>query len=179
MDIGIVSVRYAKALLGYATECKQDDVVYQEMTRVATTYQALPALGTALLNPVLSDEDKLRLLCTAAAEGGNCSATTQRFYRLLLEKKREDMMQFIAGAFISLYREQKHITSGKLTVASPVSPATEERMRKMVEGRIDSKVDFEVIVNPDIVGGFVLEYDTYRMDASLKGQLDDLRRQLL
>lgn len=82
MDIGIVSVRYAKALLGYATECKQDDVVYQEMTRVATTYQALPALGTALLNPVLSDEDKLRLLCTAAAEGGNCSATTQRFYRL-------------------------------------------------------------------------------------------------
>ena len=44
----------------------------------------------------------------------------------------------------------------------------------MVESRSKGIVEFETEVNPDIVGGFILEYDTYRMDASVKAKLNTI-----
>ena len=41
----------------------------------------------------------------------------------------------------------------------------------MVESKTNGAVEFETEVNPDIIGGFILEYDTYRMDASIKNKL--------
>jgi len=39
-------------------------------------------------------------------------------------------------------------------------------------------VEFETQVNPDIIGGFVLEYDTFRMDASVKSRLNAILQTL-
>jgi len=47
-------------------------------------------------------------------------------------------------------------------------------MRQMVESRTKGTVEFESEVNPDIIGGFILEYDTYRMDASVKSKLNSI-----
>ena len=51
-------------------------------------------------------------------------------------------------------------------------------MRKMVESRTNGTVEFATEVNPDIIGGFILEYDTYRMDASVKTKLNSILSQL-
>ena len=51
-------------------------------------------------------------------------------------------------------------------------------MRQLVEGRTNGTVEFQTEVNPNIIGGFVLEYDTYRMDASVKKQLNTILSQL-
>jgi len=50
----------------------------------------------------------------------------------------------------------------------------EQKMRKVVEAKTQGTVEFETQVDPDIIGGFVLEYDTYRMDASVKSRLNDI-----
>ena len=77
----------------------------------------------------------------------------------------------MAASYITLYREQKHIINGKLTTASKVSAVVEDRMKRLVESHTNGSVEFSTEVNPDIIGGFVLEYDTYRMDASVKTRL--------
>jgi F-type H+-transporting ATPase subunit delta len=87
-------------------------------------------------------------------------------------------MQFIANSYITLYRQQKNIIRGKLTTAVAVLPATEQRMRQMVERKTQGTVEFESEVNPDIIGGFILEYDTYRMDASVRSKLNTILTQL-
>ena len=46
--------------------------------------------------------------------------------------------------------------------------------RRMVESKTQGTVEFETEVNPDIIGGFILEYDTYRMDASVKSKLNNI-----
>ena len=51
-------------------------------------------------------------------------------------------------------------------------------MRQMVESHAQGTVEFETEVNPDIIGGFILEYDTYRMDASVKTKLNSILTQL-
>ena len=77
----------------------------------------------------------------------------------------------MANSYISLYRRMKHVTQGKLITAVAVSPETEQKMKRMVESKTHGSVEFNTEVDPNIIGGFILEYDTYRMDASVKTKL--------
>lgn len=97
---------------------------------------------------------------------------------LVLKEDRESFVQFMANSYVTLYRKQKNIIRGKLTTAVAVSPETEKKMRQMVENKTKGTVEFETEVNPDIIGGFILEYDTYRLDASVQSQLRNVLHQL-
>ena len=134
MDIGVISVRYARALLKSATDQQLEATVYKEMMTVAKSYLEVPQLRQTIDNPMLSKDKKEVLLLTAA--GPNPCALTKR--------------------------------------AARVSPQTEQKMRQMVESKTQGTVEFETEVNPDIIGGFILEYDTYRMDASVKTKLNNI-----
>ncbi|MBQ9229631.1 MAG: F0F1 ATP synthase subunit delta [Prevotella sp.] len=172
MDIGVISVRYARALLKSATEQKLDDKVYQEMMTLAKSYLEVPLLRQTIDNPMLSKDKKEKLLLTAVGE--RPSALVNSFIRLVLKEDRENVIQFMANSYVTLYRKQKNVIRGKLTTAARVSAQTEQKMRQMVESKTNGTVEFETEVNPDIIGGFILEYDTYRMDASVKTKLNNI-----
>ena len=172
MDIGVISMRYARALLKSATDQKQEDAVYQEMMTVAKSYLDVPALRHTIDNPMLSKDKKEALLIVAA--GDKPCQLTKAFIALVLKEDRENVMQFMANSYITLYRKQKNVIRGKLTTAARVSAQTEQKMRQMVESKTNGTVEFETEVNPDIIGGFILEYDTYRMDASVKSKLNNI-----
>ena len=172
MDIGVISMRYARALLKSATDQKQEDTVYQDMMTVAKSYLDVPALRHTIDNPMLSKDKKEALLTTAAGE--KPCQLTKAFIALVLKEDRENVMQFMANSYITLYRKQKNVIRGKLTTAARVSAQTEQKMRQMVESKTNGTVEFETEVNPDIIGGFILEYDTFRMDASVKSKLNNI-----
>ena len=176
MDIGVISVRYARALLKSATDQKLEDAVYQEMQLLAKSYVEVPQLRHTIDNPMLSKDKKEALLTTAV--GNKPSALTKTFIQLVLKEDRESVMQFIANSYVTLYRKQKNVIRGRLITAARVSPATEQKMRQMVESKTNGTVEFETEVNPDLIGGFILEYDTYRMDASVKAKLNSILTQL-
>ena len=172
MDIGVISVRYARALLKSATEDKIEDAVYTEMQQLAKSYADVPLLRFTIDNPMLSKEKKEALLLTAV--GKKPSELTKVFIQLVLKEDRESVMQFLANSYVTLYRQQKNVIRGRLITAAAVSPATEQKMRQMVESKTNGTVEFETEVNPDIIGGFILEYDTFRMDASVKAKLNSI-----
>ena len=173
MDIGVISVRYARALLKSATDTNIEDTVYANMQLLAKSYIEVPALRHTIDNPMLAKEKKLMLLETAVG-GDSASSLTKAFIALVLKEDRENMIQFMANSYITLYRKQKNVIRGKLTTAVAVAPETEQKMRHMVESRTKGIVEFETEVDPEIIGGFVLEYDTYRMDASVKSKLNSI-----
>ena len=172
MDIGVISMRYARALLKSATDQKLEDAVYQEMMTVAKSYLDVPALRHTIDNPMLSKDKKEALLLVAAGE--KPCQLTKAFIALVLKEDRENVMQFMANSYITLYRKQKNVIRGKLTTAARVSAETEQKMRQMVESKTNGTVEFETEVNPEIIGGFILEYDTFRMDASVKSKLNNI-----
>ncbi len=176
MDIGVISVRYARALLKCCAESKVEDQVYQDMQCLADNYIAVPELRRTIDNPMVARDKKKAILIAAC--GSNMNPVTERLIDLVLQEGRENMAQFIANSYITLYRQQKNITRGKLTTAVPVTPAVEQKMRQMVESRTNGTVEFTTAVDPDIIGGFVLEYDTYRMDTSVKSQFNNILKQL-
>ncbi len=177
MDIGVISVRYARALLKSATDAKLEDGVYREMQLLAKSYVDVPQLRQTVDNPMLSKDKKEMLLLTAVG-GSEASPLTKAFIGLVLKEDRENMIQFMANSYGTLYRKQKNVIRGKLTTAVAVTPETEQKMRQMVESRTKGTVEFESEVNPDIIGGFILEYDTYRMDGSVKSKLNAILTQL-
>ena len=177
MDIGIISVRYARALLKYAMEQQAEDKVYEELRVLSQTFLDVPQLRVTLENPVLGDTEKQQLLIEAA--GGKVDECLKQFLALVINHHRTAMMQFIVQSYITLYREAKHIIHSRLIVASAVSEATMQKMKSLVESKSKSKVDFDVTTDPSIVGGFVLEYDTYRLNASMQSQLRRMRSQLI
>ena len=165
-------MRYARALLKSATDQKLEDAVYQEMMTVAKSYLDVPALRHTIDNPMLSKDKKEALLTVAAGE--KPCQLTKAFIALVLKEDRENVMQFMANSYITLYRKQKNVIRGKLTTAARVTAETEQKMRQMVESKTNGTVEFESEVNPDIIGGFILEYDTYRLDASVKTKLNSI-----
>ncbi len=176
MDLGVISVRYARALLKSATDRKLEDAVYKEMLVLSQSFLQVPALRSTIDNPMLGKDKKEALLQTAC--GGNVTELTLRFLQLVLKEDREGTLQFMAASYVTIYRQQKNVTRGKLVTAVAVSPETENKMKAMVESKTHGTVEFNTEVNPDIIGGFVLEYDTYRMDASVKTKLNTILNQL-
>lgn len=176
MDLGVISVRYARALLKSATALKQDAEVYQEMQMLYNSYLQVPQLRFTIDNPMLSKEKKQDIVETAA--GSNICEQTRRFFHLVLKEGREEMLQLMAASYITLYRRENNITRGKLITAVAVSDQIETKMKQMVEHKTNGTVEFNTEVDPDIIGGFILEYDTYRMDASVKSKLNNILIQL-
>lgn len=176
MDLGLISVRYARALLKASAEAKLSDKVYCDMQVLSESYIKVPKLRFTIDNPMLSKDKKESLLITAT--GGEPCELTKSFIKLTLKEDRESMMQFMANSFITLYRRQKNLIRAKLLTAVAVAPDTERKFKKLVEGKTSGTVEFETEVNPEIIGGFVLEYDTYRMDSSVKSKLNAILSQL-
>jgi len=176
MDLGVISIRYARALHKSATQTGCDEAVYQDMKTLLQAYADVPQLRRTIDNPMLDAETKQKVLIAAC--GNTPAELTVRFLSLVIKEGRETVMQLIASSYITLYRKQKNIIHGKLITATAVAPSTEQKMRQMVESKTQGTVEFLTEVNPDIIGGFILEYDTYRMDASVKSQLNNILKQL-
>lgn len=176
MDLGLISVRYARALLKACTDAKLSAAVYVDMQNVANSYAQVPALKVTIDNPMLSKEQKKNLLMAAA--GADRCGLTERFIELVLSKGREGIMQFMAHSFVDLYRKQNNLIRARLVTATAPSEQVEGKLRKLVGSQTNGKVEFVSEVDPDLIGGFVLEYDTYRMDASIKSQLNAILSKL-
>lgn len=176
MDLGLISVRYARALLKAGIETGLSEKVYADMQALATSYAAEPRLKATIDNPMVSKRQKEALLNAAASE--KPAELTQRFFKLVIKEGREDIMQFIANSFITLYRKHNNLVSAKLTTAAPLDATTESKLRQLVEKKTNGTVEFKTAINSNLIGGFVLEYDTYRMDASVKTQLGTILSKL-
>jgi F-type H+-transporting ATPase subunit delta len=176
MNTGIISVRYARALLKNAAMSGDKEKVYADMKMLAKSFLKLPKLRKVIENPKIRKEDKEKLLYLAC--GNNPCIQTQTFIKLVLKEGREDIIQFMANSYISLYRKDENIVSGCLTTAVPVDSKTQSKFSDIVKKRTDANIEFETKVDPEIIGGFILEYGTYRMDSSVQSQLSMILKQL-
>lgn len=179
MDIGIVSMRYAKALIDYAYNSGKEDVMYREFSTLARSFEKHPELRAALLSPILSADDKFKLVCTAAAGEQPASDEFKRSVALIQKNRREGLLQYISLSFQTLYRRKKHIGTAKLTTAIPVSQEVEERIRQTASSLLHAHMELQTEVNPEIEGGFVFDINDYRLDASIATQLKKVKQQFI
>ncbi len=180
MDVGVLSVRYAKALIGYAVDNHVEDQIYEVCKHLVASFRQERRLRSALDNPILTIDDKLKLIKAAADSKGEPCEEFIRFVRLVLNHHREGYLEFISLMYLDLYRQKKHIGVAKLITAVPVGVAVEEKIRSVSQRALHAQgMELEALVDSDIEGGFIFDVNDYRLDASIATQLKRIKQQFI
>lgn len=178
MDNGLIPHRYAKALYKFALEHGSDAAVYDEMKNVVASFHADPRLAKILSNPHVGKKEKGDLL--KAAAGDKVENDYLGFIKLILEKRREDYALQMALAYRDIYRKANKISQVKITTAVALPKEEMDKLRLLVTNSFKgTTLEFSEDINPDLIGGFVIDVDDSRMDASISNELEQLRLNLL
>ena len=179
MNEGLIPHRYAKALYKVAVERGEDRALYDLCGRLADAFAEEPTIQQTVANPFVSDADKLKLLMTAAGATDK-DHTYCDFLKLLADNRRIDFAGAVARDYRAIYRFQNNIYRVDVVSAAKLDPSEEERLKKMIENRLDGgKMEYTSSVDPSLIGGFTVNIDNRRLDASVKNQLKQLRLALL
>lgn len=173
MNTGLISSRYSNSLLQYAISMGQQEEVYNKIKFLSEIFMKMPELRRAIMNPSISRQDKKKLLITAC--GGDIPSSLSKMIDLILKNEREEALQYIALHFIDLYRDKFHIQSGRLVTAVPINQKTEEQLIARIRKIVKTEVEMESVVDPGIIGGFILILGDNRWDASVSGELTRIR----
>ena len=177
MDNGRISVRYARALFQLAQEQGCEDVVYDGLTRFAHNYLlAIAQYNEVLADPIVASSEKVKLLEMTVGEPLHDSL--KQFIAFVAEQKREDKMFLIAMKFMEMYREKHNIVSTQVTTATELPEATYEHIKAFIKQSFGADAEIEVHIDPKLIGGFILDIEHSRMDASVAGQLNALKNKL-
>lgn len=175
---GLIPRRYAKALYKFALDKGNTTVVYDEMKEVIESFRKNPDLQKVLSNPFVSAADKEKLLVTAA--GDRAENDYRGFVKLILELHREEFAHLMALAYRDIYRDANNIRQVRITTATNLEDAEMQKIRSVVEKAFTgSTLEYSYDVDPSIIGGFVIDVDSVRMDASVSNELEQLRLNLL
>ena len=177
MDNGLIPKRYAKALYKFALEKGETKRIYELSKRVIEAFRQNPDLQKVLSNPFIADDDKEKLLLTAAGEKDEIF---KQFVDLILAQKRVEFANAMMLAYRDIYRKENNIAQAKITTAVKLDDERMNKLRKLVSDAFkDATLEFSEAVDPSLIGGFVIDVDSVRMDASLSNELEQLRQTLL
>jgi F-type H+-transporting ATPase subunit delta len=175
MNTGTIATRYAKALYRYASEQGAETAVYHNMLQLKDVLRRQKGLPVLLKDPSLSFTDKVRSICDKV----QASPLFENFITLVLKAQRGELLLYMAYSYIDLYRKEKRVVNFKITTAVPLPPETEKRIAEIIAKKGDFTPEFNNVVDPSIIGGFVCVAGNTRLDASVSTQLSEIRKQLV
>lgn len=171
-----VASRYAKSLLDLAVEKGQLEQVYSDMLYLQALIRGSRDFLSLLRSPVIKGDTKTRAI--NAVVNGKISDLTVAFTTLLVAKSRESVLPEVIDSFVQQYKENKNIHVVKLTTAAPVTDAIKNEIIAQVKKTSDMQdIELEATVNPDLIGGFVLQAGDKLIDASIAYDLKTIARQ--
>ncbi len=135
----------------------------------------VPELDALLENPEVESHMKADMVNQVL---GGADELVRNFMRLLIEKGRAGEVREIAEEFETLVAQEQRVLDVELTTAQELSDAEFDRIRADIEKKSGRKVQASRTVDPDLIGGIVLQAGSLRLDASVRGRLERLRQQL-
>ena len=170
-------MRYARALFQLAQDQHCEEAVYDGLTHFAHNYLlAIAQFNEVLANPIVAQEEKVKLLELAVGEPMH--DTLKQFIAFVADQKREDKMFLIAMKYMEMYRMKHGILSTNVTTATELPEATYDKITAVIKQTFDADAEIEVHIDPKLIGGFILDIENTRMDASVAGQLNALKNRL-
>jgi F-type H+-transporting ATPase subunit delta len=100
------------------------------------------------------------------------------FLKLLAEKGHAAEIEEVGEELDALVAQEHRILDVELTTAHELSDAEFSRILDRIEQASGRKVQAERKVDPNLIGGIVLQAGSMRLDASVRGRLDRLRHDL-
>jgi len=176
MNAFLIAFRYAKALYDFSKDNGEEEVVLHELKQLRTQLLAVPDFLPALQSPMVDGFVKLKLMQTAVGE--TPSTSMERFFKLLVNHRRENSLLDICRAYKRVYDKEKGIVMVQITTAVPLDQKQQEAFKLKLEESSGKQIEVRFLINPAIIGGYVMTTDEKRLDASVKSQLQTIQKKL-
>jgi F-type H+-transporting ATPase subunit delta len=168
--------RYAKALIDLAIERKELETVKNDVLVAKTAIDSSRDLKLFLASPVVKPKVKQSILNEIFSD--HLSELTMHFVLLITRHGREQALPAILNAFMDQYRQHKNIVEATVITSVEVSNKTINTIKERLAEALGKDVDMNTAVDDKLVGGFIVETNNYRMDASIAGSMRKLKREL-
>ncbi len=169
------AVRYAKAILEIAQAQSVALEVSQDMTLIANTINGNFELNTFIQNPTLKTIIKYNAISGVFS---TANSVTKSLFQLLLENKRFEILEAIALEYKTLFDEVNGIEVADVTTAIAMDREIEEKVLVKIATLSNKKITIKNIIDPSIIGGFILRIGDNQFNASVANRLQVLKREL-
>jgi len=169
------ALRYAKATLNLAKEKNLAEEVNKDMVLIRDTLEENHDLEIMLKSPVIKSAAKRSVLIEVFKKSIN--GITKGLIDVLIENKRLNLLPLVAKEYIVIYDFMKGVEVAHVTTAVPLTKELEKAILKRIHESVDTKVSLVNVVDPSIIGGFVLRVGDKEYDSSVAYRLEDLLSQ--
>jgi len=173
--VSAAHLTYAGALFEAAQERDHLEKVRADFGEFVAALDQVPELDALLRNPQIDPRTKAD---TVESVLGGTDELVRNFLRLTIEKHRAGELREIHRAFERLVAELERRLAVELTTAYELSDDEALQIVEQIERASGRTVDASRSVDPDLIGGVVLQAGSMRVDASVRGRLERLRREL-
>ena len=169
--------KYSRAIFEIAQE--EDKLVEygKELADVRAGLDSVPEAAAFLSNPQVETKAKKELLAKMFA--GELSANVSNFLMLLVDKRRIALLAAIEDEYRGLSNEARGILIADVTTAAPVDDAQASSIKTKLESITGKQVELRLHEDKDIIGGVVVKIGDRRIDGSVAGRLETLKKELL
>jgi F-type H+-transporting ATPase subunit delta len=177
MSVHRIASRYAKSLIDLSVEQNKLDRILEDIQYFNEVCKVKDFMFM-LRNPVVNQDKKIAALKSLFIQ--KFDGLTYAFIELIVKKGREANLSEIAKEFVVQYRLIKKISLIKLTTAEQISPSAVQLIKEKLQAQLENGVviELETSVNPDLIGGFIIETADKVYDASISDKLEEMKKLL-
>ena len=169
------AIRYAKAILDMANSSGVMQEVYNDMVLISSTIKENEELNTFIQSPTVPVAVKESALTEVF---GTTNGLTKGLFHLLFENKRFEILHDIASQYIIQSDVLNGLQVAVVTTAIPLDADLEVKVINKIKEFSDKKITIKNIIDPSIIGGFVLRVGDKQYNASVANRLQVLKREL-
>ena len=166
---------YARSLFEVAQDQDKLDTVRDEIGEFADALDGSRELQVFLFSPYFSSQEKVDGLDKAISGGDE---TVVNFLKLLVEKHRMPVIFRIRAELDQLWEEENRMLPVTVTSAVELDTGTVKQIGDRIAEQTDRKVDLSSEVDPDILGGIIVQVGNSVLDASIRNRLENFRKQV-
>lgn len=174
MSAGVISRRYALALLNLAERENRVEDTSQGLDDLAAAIESAPNLKLMLVSPDVPQSQKAQVL-EELVRRMQAIPLIDKFARFLLHKRRIAILGDIRRVFNRLADERLGRAHAELTIAVPVGRDQEARLLRLCEKLSGKQITLAVHVDPEILGGAIARIGSRVWDGSLRNALHAMR----
>jgi F-type H+-transporting ATPase subunit delta len=168
-----LSGRYAKSLIDLAQEQNQLDAITKDIRLFNEVVKSSRDFVLMLRNPIIQADKKIKIVEQIFKDQFN--PITFSFITLVIRKGREAYLPEFAASFLEQYNKLKHIVKVKITTAVPLNEELANRLTALVKKKTGlQNIELDSKINPDIIGGYILQFEDKLYDASVSRNLEVL-----
>jgi F-type H+-transporting ATPase subunit delta len=173
MKLSRAASRYAKAILSLAIDENKAAAVNEDMKSILVTVSKNKELRDFLSSPLVKADQKRAGLHNIFKDAND---VTMKTFDLLVANKRTDIVQDVATSFIVLFEEMNKREIATVTTAVEITADLEKKVLAKAIELAGKEVTLEKVVDPSILGGFVLRVGDREINASLQNKFGELKR---